>query len=231
MSKGVSLLFVNVLIKFALTLLLSWIFLLLVSGISTIFIERATILEYSQKLLQKEGEHFNSTTEHRGFFEFFDKAAKKIHEKIISAIPQELNSLKSNTFIKKKCVENTNYKYISYAISKILKDYLKLGIIVTHIFLIRTFNLIFILALFGILGILGFIDGLNQRYIRRLQGGRESAFLYQQTRQMILPSFLCGCIFYSTLPLYISAQWCLLPFILFFTVSLSSAIRLFKKYL
>lgn len=230
MSRGVSLLFVSILFKFALTLLLSWIFWLFISGFSTIFIERATVLEYSQKLLQKEWEHFNSTEQH-DFFDFFNKTAKKFNERIMNAMHQELPSLKSNAFLKIKYIENQNYKYISHAVSKILRDYLKLEIMVTQVFLIRAFNLISMLPLLAILGILGFIDGLNQRYIRRLQGGRESAFLYQRARQMILPSFLCGCVFYNTLPIYISAQWCLLPFLLFFAVSLSAATRLFKKYL
>ena len=79
----------------------------------------------------------------------------------------------------------------------VLIDYVHLWIVLTEIIIIRLLNIIIALPLFGLLGVIGFVDGIGQRALRRLQGARESTLLYHKARLAITPSLISGCFYFS----------------------------------
>jgi len=88
------------------------------------------------------------------------------------------------------------------------------------------------LPAFVIAFLLGLVDGLARRDIRKWCGGRESAFVYHHAKRLLWPAFTFGFFAYLTWPTGgFNPAWAVLPFCAAsaFTVSLMAST--FKKYL
>lgn len=112
----------------------------------------------------------------------------------------------------------------------IFSDMGHLFIATTELISIRLVIFILFLPMFIFMGILGFIDGLTQRELRRYRGGRESALIYHRAKNWIKPSLLTGCVLYLTIPLNLSPDIVLLPFVLSFAYMVAITTKMFKKY-
>ena len=108
---------------------------------------------------------------------------------------------------------------------------LKIIILVTELTIVRLVVLSLFLPVFAIAGMLGLIDGLIQRDLRRLGGGRESALLYHRARSCIVPLFFWGCFLYIVIPLPLRPDVILLPFAVLFGAAIFITASAFKKYL
>ena len=67
--------------------------------------------------------------------------------------------------------------------------------------LLRFYILMHWLLLFFLLVIVGLNDGLSQRVIRRLSGGRESALIYHSAKSLVMMVLLLGVFLAITLPI------------------------------
>ena len=88
------------------------------------------------------------------------------------------------------------------------------------------------LPAFALAFLIGLVDGLGRRDIRRWCGGRESSFVYHHAKRLLWPAFTFGFFLYLTWPTGgFNPAWAVLPFCAAsaFTVSLMAAT--FKKYL
>jgi integrating conjugative element membrane protein (TIGR03747 family) len=88
------------------------------------------------------------------------------------------------------------------------------------------------LPAFAIAFLIGLVDGLGRRDIRKWCGGRESSFVYHHAKRLLWPAFTFGFFVYLTWPTGgFNPAWAVLPFCAAsaFTVSLMAAT--FKKYL
>lgn len=108
--------------------------------------------------------------------------------------------------------------------SKILLSALKL-------ILLRVETVVLMLPLFLLLGVVGFIDGLLQRHLRRLKGGRESTLIYHRAKAGILPFFFWSGFLYVTIPLHYSPDYLFVPFAGFSALCIFLTTKTFKKYL
>lgn len=106
-----------------------------------------------------------------------------------------------------------------------------LFVLVLKIFLIKTFLLIAAIPLFALLGIVGLIDGLSQREIRRAELGRESSYLFHMLNKWIAKIIGLGLCIWVCLPMTVNPQWFFVPLGLMFAVMLSLSASKFKKYL
>lgn len=109
--------------------------------------------------------------------------------------------------------------------------YLKAARQSTELFALRLSLLILSLPVFLICGVLGLIDGLVQRDLRRWGGGRESSFVYHHAKGSLAPLIGFASMIYLASPISLSPAAILLPFALAFGVSLMMTARTFKKYL
>jgi integrating conjugative element membrane protein (TIGR03747 family) len=87
------------------------------------------------------------------------------------------------------------------------------------------------LPLFGLTGIIGFIDGLTQRTLRRWQGARESRIIHHRVKSVIFPLLLSSGMCYLALPLSMNPSILFGSFALLFGAVVSIAVRTYKKYL
>lgn len=88
------------------------------------------------------------------------------------------------------------------------------------------------LPAFAIAFLIGLVDGLGRRDIRKWCGGRESSFVYHHAKRLLWPAFTFGFFVYLTWPTGgFNPAWAVLPFCAAsaFTVSVMAAT--FKKYL
>lgn len=109
-------------------------------------------------------------------------------------------------------------------------DYAQSVIAITEIVLIRLINLTQYIFLLLLLTITGLIHGLTQRYLRRLNGGRESALIYHYAKTSITAFIFWGCLLYVATPYYIEPQTLVLPSIIGSALGVFFTAKMFKKY-
>ncbi len=81
-------------------------------------------------------------------------------------------------------------------------------------------------VLFGIVAI---TDGLVRRDLRRW--GWESSFVYHHAKRLLVPLPVAAWIVYLSLPVSVHPNFVVLPFALFFALTLGITAATFKKYL
>lgn len=128
-------------------------------------------------------------------------------------------------------LEKMNVQHIVKNYFPMLMIYLQAFVLTTAIVIIRLAEFMLFLPVFLLLGVVGLIDGLVQRDLRRLGGGRESALIYHSVRQGVAFCFYAGCFLYLVMPFAIKAAYLLLPFAILFSVAVSLTVKTFKKYL
>jgi integrating conjugative element membrane protein (TIGR03747 family) len=111
-----------------------------------------------------------------------------------------------------------------------LGDYSKAWILTTQLIILRLVIAFFMLPLCILLGLVGFIDGLVQRDLRKFCGGRESALVYHRAKRYIMPTLMTGFFIYLILPLPLSPIWIFLPTAILFGLVIRITVSRFKKY-
>lgn len=102
----------------------------------------------------------------------------------------------------------------------------------TQLLMLRLYCLFKWSWLYLLLGLVGLVDGLAKRYVRRMSVGLESAFIYHHAKPLVMASLLLGVFLSLVLPLPISVtQWLLFISLLLFVFTLQMSAKSFKKYL
>ena len=83
----------------------------------------------------------------------------------------------------------------------VLHPFIDVSLLSIKLSLFRFCILMHWLLLFLVLGMVGLFDGLSQRVIRRLSGGRESALIYHSAKSLVMMVFLSGVFLAITLPI------------------------------
>ena len=109
--------------------------------------------------------------------------------------------------------------------------YILAAMIVIQIFAVRLAVLILAFPAFVLLALLGLIDGLVQRDIRRWSGGRESSFVYHWAKKILYPSLILPWIIYLAMPVSVHPNLIVLPFAVLFAISVMVMASTFKKYI
>ena len=102
---------------------------------------------------------------------------------------------------------------------------------VTLTFLLRLAILLQTLPLFALAIIIGLIDGLVRRDLRRFGAGHESGFVYHHARRMIGSSLAATGIVWLALPVFFGLGYVLVLGAIANGMAISVAICTFKKYL
>jgi integrating conjugative element membrane protein (TIGR03747 family) len=104
-------------------------------------------------------------------------------------------------------------------------------LITLQLTLLRVVTVLLFVPIFLLLGAVGLIDGAVQRYLRRINGGRESTLIYHHARNAVLPALFISSGLYVVLPFNLSPLFLLLPGAVLFAVCLFFTAKTFKKYL
>ncbi|MFP1915983.1 TIGR03747 family integrating conjugative element membrane protein [Lonsdalea quercina] len=109
--------------------------------------------------------------------------------------------------------------------------YLQATVWVTLIFFIRVMILFLSLPLFALVAIMGVVDGLVRRDLRRYGAGYESSFVYHHAKRFIKPALYGPCMLYLAWPTAVWPNLLLLPSALLVGGVLAVVTGSFKKYL
>ena len=102
---------------------------------------------------------------------------------------------------------------------------------VTQIYGLRLAVLILALPVFALFGVVGIVEGLVRRDLRRWRGGRESAFIYHWYKRFGLPIVGVGCTLYLALPFSVTPEQVITPLATTLALAVSNSAASFKKYL
>ena len=102
---------------------------------------------------------------------------------------------------------------------------------VTEVFSVRLAILTLAMPVFLLFSLVGLVDGLVQRDLRRWGGGRESSFVYHYAKKAMVPLVVITWVTYLALPFSLHPTVIVLPFAMFFALSVGITASTFKKYL
>jgi integrating conjugative element membrane protein (TIGR03747 family) len=109
-------------------------------------------------------------------------------------------------------------------------DYLEASTYVTQTFIIRLALILFSLPIFLVAALVGGVDGLVERDLRRWGGGRESSNVFNLARRSVVPSFVAACVVYISLPFSINPVVVILPFAFLLGLAVRIGFERLKKY-
>ena len=112
-----------------------------------------------------------------------------------------------------------------------IAKYVTAAIQIVQVFSVRLFILSLATPLFLLFSLIGLVDGLVQRDLRRWGGGRESSYLYHYAKKSIWIFVLTAWVGYLALPFSLHPVYIVLPFAIMFATSISITASTFKKYL
>ena len=100
----------------------------------------------------------------------------------------------------------------------------------TQTFVIRLALILFSLPIFLVAALVGGVDGLVERDLRRWGGGRESSNVFNLARRSVVPSFVAACVVYISLPFSINPVIVILPFAFLLGLAVRIGFERLKKY-
>jgi integrating conjugative element membrane protein (TIGR03747 family) len=112
-----------------------------------------------------------------------------------------------------------------------IEVYVRAALYTVLTFLVRLLVLFLSLPLFVMAVLVGLIDGLVRRDLRKFGAGRESGFLYHRARATLLPLFVLPLVIYLALPISVHPVFALLPGAVLLAVAVDVTAGSFKKYL
>lgn len=116
-------------------------------------------------------------------------------------------------------------------LARALWEYLQATVYVTVIFAIRVAILVLSVPLFIMVSVIGIVDGLVRRDLRRYGAGYESSFVYHHAKRYVKPAMYGPCMLYLAWPTAVWPNLLLLPSAIMLGFVLTVVTGAFKKYL
>ena len=118
-----------------------------------------------------------------------------------------------------------------YRLYQDIAPFVQAAMIIVQLFAVRLAILCLATPVFLLFSLVGLVDGLVRRDLRRWGGGRESSYLYHYAKKSVWRFVLIAWISYLALPISLHPAFILLPFASLFAISISITASTFKKYL
>lgn len=111
-----------------------------------------------------------------------------------------------------------------------IRNYFYILMEVTMLFAVKLAIIFLSIPLFILFGLVGLVDGLVQRDLRKFGGGRESSLLYHSFKRLVFPIFILGYVVYLLMPFNLLPEFVFLPFAILFGFFIAITMKSFKKY-
>ena len=102
---------------------------------------------------------------------------------------------------------------------------------VVQLFMVRVAILCLATPAFLLFSLVGLVDGLVQRDLRRWGGGCESSYLYHYAKRSVWGFLVAAWVIYLAFPVTVNPSLIILPFAALFAFSIKLTTSTFKKYL
>ena len=113
----------------------------------------------------------------------------------------------------------------------LVADFVVAAATITQVFSVRLAVLSLAMPAFALSMLVGTLDGLVLRDLRRWGGGRESSYLYHHAKRWIWPLFITAWVLYLSLPFSVHPAFSILPFAALIGLLVAITAASFKKYL
>ena len=150
----------------------------------------------------------------------FDKSIADTLQQLAQAIPP----------LSAWTIHNQALQNVLHVFYPPLADYARSALVITQVVLLRITEVFLFIPLIVLLGLLGFSNGLVQRSLRRINGGRESSLQYHYAKAAIKPFLFYGSLLYVALPFPFEPTIFLLPCVIASSLAVFFAVKTFKKY-
>ncbi len=112
-----------------------------------------------------------------------------------------------------------------------LHEYAVATVFVTMVFAVRVAILLMATPVFGLFGLVGLVDGLVERDLRRFSAGRESAYIFHIAKRAVGPMIILTWAIYLSMPFSVHPALVIVPFAILCAVFIRITAASFKKYL
>ena len=126
---------------------------------------------------------------------------------------------------------SNRFQVMAYNLYALVAEYVVAAATITQVFAVRLAVLTLAMPTFALAVLVGALDGLVRRDLRRWGGGRESSFLYHHAKRWIWPLFITAWVAYLSLPVSVHPAFAVLPFAALIGVLVAVTAGSFKKYL
>ena len=151
--------------------------------------------------------------------------------KVVAMINQKLQvvpGLLSSTNLSTSAANQTFQQYLF----SILIPFANATLLGIKFLIIRLYLLLHWSHLLLLLGFVGFVDGITQRYIRRKSAGRESALIYHHAKALVMLGLVLGIFANLVFPISIRySKWIFMLAALFVALAIQITTKSFKKYI
>ena len=117
-----------------------------------------------------------------------------------------------------------------HGLSDRYQDYWQAANYVAQTFVVRLALIFFSLPIFLFAGVVGAVDGLVERDLRRWGGGRESSNVFNLAKKSITPAFVLACVVYISLPYSVNPVIVIFPFAILLGLAVRISFERLKKY-
>jgi len=112
-----------------------------------------------------------------------------------------------------------------------LHDYAAATVFITLLFSVRIAILLLSTPVFALFGLVGLVDGLVERDLRRFGAGRESSYVFHIAKHAVGPLIILTWAIYLSMPISLHPALVILPFAALSAVFIRITASSFKKYL
>jgi len=132
------------------------------------------------------------------------------------------------TFI--EWVSKGEYGYLGN-IQQVVEPYVISAITISQLFAVRIGVLVLAMPAFILLGVVGLVEGLVERDLRKWGGGRESGTVFHYAKAPLVPILWMTWLLYLSMPVSVHPNYVILPFAIVFGFLIYLTASKFKKYL
>lgn len=203
------------------SLLVTGVFLIL-CGEKTTCLKLQGLIQYQQNWLQHYLDH---QTRGYSFVQFIENTVNDIQSFRIQS--QHTNPI---TLLNLQSAHLSFQQYIQFLYGRgitFFSDFL----LSSQLCLLRIATFYLFWRLFLLFIVTGFIDGITQRHLRRIRGGRESTLLYHSANAFFKAILFVSLVIDISLPFAVNPEIILLPTAAGLMLSVFLTAKMFKKYL
>ena len=213
-------------------LLLSLLVSIVVECLGMVFWWPETGLDHSRQMFEKEIQYLHEDFRHSILSSDPSRFAKNMAERSHYVLFELTGVIKLTQWLSKP--PTTSEEGVRLKLRRLYvpaADFFMAAIQIVQVFSVRLVILSLATPIFLLFSLIGLVDGLVQRDLRRWGGGRESSYLYHYAKKSVWIFVLIAWVGYLALPFSLHPVFLVLPFAILFGMTVSIAASTFKKYL
>ena len=213
-------------------LLLSLLFSIVIECFGMVFWWPEAGLDHSRQMLAQEIEYLDQDFRHSVISSNPGRFATTIADRSYYYLFELTGVLRLSAWLLRPPANHeTGTRAKLHQAYKPIARFVMAAIQIVQVFSVRLAILCLATPIFLLFSLIGLVDGLVQRDLRRWGGGRESSYLYHYAKNSVWMFVLVAWVGYLALPFSLHPAFIVLPFAILFATSISITASTFKKYL